>query len=366
MSLENTADADKFSAMSIVEVAKLAGVSSATVSRVINCHPNVSSASVLRVRAAMQKLGYVPPAKRRGPKRKSSGIRAGTIGMLFFGEAPTLATSPVMALVLHAIQDALAAHGLNLTLGQIKSDSGLPPNVANGQVDGLFLQGLPPSAEIQQQLSRYPACVWLLSQRRRLGYWGDRVSPDNFTIGTVAAKYLVGRGHSRVAALNCDPSHLGFTTRIEGFESAARAAGVFATTLADKDNSPINVGPSPGDDAPFDALVDQLLAVEGGMPTGLFVPRDPLTIRMYRVLRMRGVKPGRDIEIVSCDNVPELAGLDPRPATIDIRPGEIGRRAVEQLLWHINNRAAAINVTSVVEPALVPGDQVDRDSFQKD
>lgn len=345
--------------MSIVEVAKLAGVSHATVSRVINHRPEVSADSVRRVREAMQKLRYVPPAKRRGPKPKSSGIRSGNIGMLFVGETPTLATSPVTAFALHAAQEALVAHGFNLTLGQITSAGGLPPNISNGQVDGLLMHGLPPSARVRQQLSRYAACVWLLSQRRHRGYWGDRVSPDNLKIGATACEYLVGRGHQRVAAINCDPAHLGFVARAQGFEDAAQDAGVFFRVLADENNAIlIDDEQSSRHEAQFEALIDQLLAIPGAMPTGLFIPRDALTVRMYRALRNRGIEPGRDLEIISCDNIPALDGLDPRPTTIDVRPGEIGRRAAEQLLWRINERDAPMNVTSLVEPQLVPGDRV--------
>ena len=345
--------------MSIVKVAKLAGVSHTTVSRVINHRPDVSAESVRRVREAMQKLRYVPPAKRRGPKPKASRVRTGNIGMLFVGETPTLATSPITAFALHAIQEELVSHGFNLTLGQLTSAGGLPPNIAHGKVDGLIMHGMPPSSELRMQLSRYAACVWLLSQRRRRGYWGDRVSPDNQQIGTLACQYLIDRGHQRVAAINCDPAHLGFTTRTQGFEDLAREAGVFFRILGDQDHAIVTENAPPGKrESQFDRLVEQLVSIEGKMPTGLFVPRDALTIRMYRALRTRGIEPGRDIEIVSCDNIPALDGLYPKPTTIDVRPKEVGRRAVEQLLWRINNHDAPMNITALVEPALVLGDEI--------
>lgn len=350
--------------MSITEVAKLAGVSHATVSRVINHHSNVSSENVQRVQEAMRKLRYVPPAKRRGPTPKSSsGIRTGNIGMLFVSEAPTLAATPVLALVLHTVQEELASRGFNLMLGQVTARGGVPPMAASGQLDGLLMHGLPPSDDIRQQLIRYSACVWLLSQRREHGYWGDRVSPDNVKIGEMAARYLIDRGHQRIAMINCDPLHLGFLARQRGFESVAHAAGVpFVMVLDDNTRFDPNEHWSTSDPH-FEALVDRLRQAEGRgpgpMPTGLFIPRDAITVRLYRALRSRGIKPGRDIEIISCDNIPALDGLDPRPATIDIRPDQLGRRAVEQLAWQISNRSAPMNVTSTVEPTLILGDERD-------
>lgn len=345
--------------MSMVVVAKLAGVSHATVSRVINGRSDVSADSVQRVRDAMQRLRYVPPARRRGPKPKASKVRTGNIGVLFVSETPTLATSPITAFALHAIEQEAAARGFGVMLGQVTAAGSLPQSMVAGQVDGLLMHGLPPSQEVQKKLSRYSACVWLLSQRRQRGYWGDRVSPDNHKIGVLACQYLVERGHQRIAAIDCDPSHFGFAARTQGFEEAAREAGAVFKTLTDgramleRDQSSANGGTQ------YNAIVDQLLATPGPMPTGLFIPRDVLTIQLYRVLRRRGFEPGRDIEIVSCDNLPALDALDPRPTTIDVRPDEIGRRAVEQLIWRINQRDAPLNVTSLVEPRLVPADAVD-------
>jgi LacI family transcriptional regulator len=345
--------------MSMVEVAKLAGVSHATVSRVINGRSDVSAASVQRVREAMQKLRYVPPAKRRGPKPKASKVRTGNIGVLFFSETPTLATSQITAYAIHAIEQEAAANGFSLMIGQVTAAGGLPKGIAAGHVDGLLLHGLPPSSDIQQKLARYSACVWILSARRQRGYWGDRVSPDNQKIGEMACRYLVDRGHRRIAAIDCDRDHHGFASRTRGFTDAAREAGVAFKTLVDDDAVIEKDRPWPNGSSQYNSLIDQLVAGPGPMPTGLFVPRDVLTIQLYRVLRRRGIEPGRDIEIISCDNIPALDALDPRPATIDVRPDEIGRRAVEQLIWRINQRDAPLNVTSMVEPKLVPaGDPV--------
>ncbi len=343
--------------MSMVEVAKLAGVSHATVSRVINGRSDVSPASVQRVREAMRELRYVPPAKRRGPKPKASGVRTGNIGVLFVSETPTLAASPIAARVLHAIEQEAAAHGFSVMFSQVTSAGSLPQSVVAGRVDGLLMYGPPPSPNVRQKLSRYPACVWLLSQRRQRGYWGDRVSPDNHKIGEMACRYLIDRGHERIAAVDCDPGHFGFSARTEGFEEAAREAGVFFKTLSTGSNIEDRAPPSESGRTSFDELVDQLVATPGTMPTGLFVPRDLLTIQMYRALRRRGIQPGRDIEIVSCDNIPALDALDPRPTSIDVRPEEIGRRAVEQLVSRINDRNAPLNVTTMVEPRLVLGDE---------
>ncbi|RME30753.1 MAG: LacI family transcriptional regulator, partial [Candidatus Zixiibacteriota bacterium] len=78
--------------MSIVEVAKLAGVSHATVSRVINNRPGVSPECVQLVRRAMQQIGYSPSARGRGA---STPVKVGTVALLMIGADLTLMMAPV-------------------------------------------------------------------------------------------------------------------------------------------------------------------------------------------------------------------------------------------------------------------------------
>jgi LacI family transcriptional regulator len=87
----------------------------------------------------------------------------------------------------------------------------------------------------------------------------------------------------------------------------------------------------------LDKLVDRLVSAKP-RPNGLFVPTDLLTTRVYPLLYERGIRPGRDITIISCDNEEvRLSALNPRPTSIDIRPEDIGRRAVRRLLMRLEN-----------------------------
>lgn len=338
--------------MSISQVAKLAGVSHATVSRVINDRPGVSQDLTRRVRDAMKRLNYTPPAKRRGPKPKSrTGVRTGNIALMFVGTDPTLVVAPVTALVLHAAEEALAERGFNMIVGQLSDNDRLPPTVANGQVDGLLMHGFPPSAKMAEALIRYPT-VWMLSQRRQRGYWGDRVAPDNQAIGRFAAEYLVERSHKHLACLHCNTTHIGFEVRAQAFVDWARDAGVGTATVI-RDPGSDQMSQQQQDSQEYiDTLIDQMLELSP-RPTGLFVPRDPLAIKVYRSLRERGVEPGRDITIISCDNNVILAGLNPRPATIDVRPDVIGARAVDQLIWRMENPFTPVRSICLVEPRLI-------------
>jgi DNA-binding LacI/PurR family transcriptional regulator len=345
--------------MSISEVAKLAGVSHATVSRVINRRPGVSQDMTRKVRDAMKRLNYTPPAKRRGPRPKSrSGVRTGNIALLFVGTDPALVVAPVAAGVLHAAEEALAERGFNMIVGQLSDTDRLPPTVANGQVDGLLMHGYPPSPKTAETLRRYPT-VWMLSQRRQRGYWGDRVAPDNQAIGRVAAEYLIERAHKHVAFLHCNTTHMGFDVRANSFIEWSRESDVSTATIV-ADPRSAQMTPNQQDSQQhIDALVRKLLDLSP-RPTGLFVPRDPLTVKVYRSLRDQGVEPGRDITVVSCDNNTILTGLSPRPATIDVRPEVIGARAVDLLIWRMENPYTPVRSICLVEPRLLLPKDIDR------
>lgn len=345
--------------MSISEVAKLAGVSHATVSRVINERPGVSHDLTRRVRDAMKRLNYTPPAKRRGPKPKSrSGVRTGNIALLFVGTDPALVVAPVTARVLHAAEDALAERGFNMIVGQLSDADRLPPTVANGQVDGLLMHGYPPTSKMAETLKRSPT-VWMLSQRRQRGYWGDRVAPDNQAIGRVAAEYLIDRAHRHIACLHCNTTHIGFEVRAQSFVDWACDAGIDSATIIRDAGSDKMSQEEQDSQGYIDKLVGQLVDASP-RPTGLFVPRDPLAVKVYRSLRERGLEPGRDITVISCDNNIILAGLNPRPATIDVRPDVIGTRAVDQLIWRMENPFAPVRSVCLVEPRLVLPEEVGR------
>jgi len=337
--------------MSIGEIAKLAGVSHATVSRVINNRPGVSPARIKIVREAMRNVGFRPSSRGR---RLGATPRAGDVAMLMIGADLNLLLAPVASAALHGAQDALAQRGFNMLFGKLNDAGRLPPQVTSGRVDGLLLYGYPPPRKLHDQLSHFP-CVWLLSPRAGRGFWGDRVQPDNEAIGRLAANYLADRGHTEVAMLNLSPDHLGYRQRTDAFASTTRSRGGRARVVVRSDGEQAMPFVASFEAAQVAEAVDEMLA-DGPMPTGLFVPRDPLLVPVYRELRLRGVEPGRDIAVIGCNNERVLDGLEPRPATIDLQPRLIGQQAVEQLLRRIEQPSAPESVVLSVKPTLVEGD----------
>ncbi|HBF34735.1 TPA: hypothetical protein DDW35_09240 [Candidatus Sumerlaeota bacterium] len=344
--------------MSIGKVAALAGVSPTTVGRVINNERNVSPETVLKIRKIMREVGYVPkpPALRRGRKRvEDTPLKHGVVALLVHGkDLPIVMSSPIAGLVFHGVESALAERGLSMVQGSLSADRTLlPPMVTKGQVDGVVvwphLNGLPD--EIVEALRPYPVVYLMSGQEERLP--GDRVRANNFRIGQMASQYLISKQHHSIAYLAPATFQINLWDRARGFHAFAQQAGamaqdVYLDFLGGDDL--LDLG-TQGDEIIEQNLIELFQSQQ--KPTGLFVTCDALTAKMYPILKKMGIHLGSDVEVVSCNHeISLLAGLDPLPASIDIRGESIGRRAVEQLIWRTKNPATDGFTVIEIEPQL--------------
>lgn len=325
--------------MTITDVAKVAKVSPSTVSRVINGSKQISPATTALVQKAMKQVGYVPalPRHRRGPRLKATrGIQSGNIAVLTFGVAPRLEATH-FALNLQGISNALCEHGLNMIYCHVNDPSSLPPCIiGNDDVDGFIFVHGEPMPQVMQKIGRLPA-VFLSSHHTQKG---DQIISGNHEVGQIAAQYLIQHGHKRLAFLNGLPAYAANRARGEGFLFAAFKHGITdVAMLIGKPDKPESVRAKDLQDLDqrISCLAGQLLELDP-QPTGLFVPQDKMTAVVYRKLASLGIRAGKDITIISADNeAPYLAGLYPRPATIDIGIDEQGKKAIDLLLWRMGN-----------------------------
>jgi DNA-binding LacI/PurR family transcriptional regulator len=328
--------------MSIVAVAKRAGVSVATVSRVINDLQNVRAETVEQVRAAMQEIGYKPPRVKRGPKGGPrrvvpSCFRTGQFAILTLGGFQGWLGLPVMASVVTGITRAAKELDLRPVLDEMPDPESITPILRRREVDGAIvfvMSGLPLDKLIH--LHRHLPVVWAMG-----GEGGppqvDHVSADNLGIGHLACEYLIGQRCRQLAYITNEPDWLIMRLRGHAFAGAACDASLPATSyiVNGSPNSLEAYGRNANISATLEAAVDRLAAARP-RPDGLFIPTDLLTTRVYPLLVQHGIQPQRDIHIVSCDNEDErLSMLSPRPPSIDIRGEEIGRWAVRQLVQRL-------------------------------
>jgi DNA-binding LacI/PurR family transcriptional regulator len=364
--------------MSIVQVAKLAGVSTATVSRVLNESNVVSDATAAKVHQAMKRIDYhpPPPASRRGPKAHlHAQLQHRAIAFLWTasckpaarreGEVPLVngtATNfnwpsgqePAETLTGHALlQGATAAlrmHRLSLTIDYLYHSGCLPALVEDQKVDGLLLHGPEPEESLAAKLRQVPS-VWLLSSGATL--WGDRVQPDHRAVGAKALDYFMSRNCRNVCCITYRATAQGnryHTERANSFEHHARLHRVALVVLGTDIDEPTD---SQGLFDSAERLVEQFVKLKP-RPEALFVSNN-LGYYVHEHLRRRGVEPMKDVLYVCGDREVVYQHLEPEPAKVDIHSHDIGRLAVELLIVRLANPDAP-RITLMVEPTLIiPG-----------
>ncbi len=343
--------------MSLSRVAQLAGVSVATVSRVLNGKTNVAADTADAVRRCMRELNVVPKARRS--KRQDAGAPP-QVALIVFRESGNSSTSAFQEL-LAGVSDAANAHPLRLSVHFFSPDEPLPAAFLDRLPRGLLLHGERPCERVARQLAGLPA-VWLMSSSES-PTWGDQVMPDDTLVGELAARHLLDRGHRELAFLGNSSGCRTAEVRALAFAAVGRERGARVRLLMDYGGLVDRQVPPAIESLramaglmAVDALGDPSPGDASPRPTGLFVAEDRLLPVLGAQLIRRGLTAGprREVEIVSCNDAGAYhTGPYPSSATVDVRAGSIGRRAVEQLMWRMRSFGPSVRTRLLVEPRLV-------------
>lgn len=336
-------------ATTVVDIARHAKVSPATVSRVINQPNRVSQERVSAVHQAMQALDYTPTpmGNRRGPKSRRPSAK--TIGVWYVGIQPTPREN--------WLQDHLVQLGASLTRCPIKvsmhysrSNLDIPELIQNQKVDGVIIQGMEPAPQCLPQLSKLPT-VWFMS-RRSNDYPGDYVEPDNISNGQMAAEYLRSRGHRHTAILNTDPNYSAIAQRTKAFCDRCRHLDMTSTPVENETSD----HPAYLEACPSERLVTSLVERWTSMrprPTGIYLPSDHFCGSFLRATKQHRLEPGKDFELILGNRSPAFyRNLSHQPAAIDINLSSLVKRVIDHLIWRIDNFDSPGRVGITVSPTL--------------
>ncbi|MBE2214963.1 MAG: LacI family DNA-binding transcriptional regulator [Opitutaceae bacterium] len=350
--------------ITIVDVARAAGVAVGTVSRVFNNAADVNAAIRLRVLEKARELNYTRLRQRRARAAASdNGVTlppGAAIGAVFFGMEDTLVQLPVVSAGLQGIESTLSAHGRSLMIANIPVGDRVPPFLRDGSVAGVLLkgpnQGLLPSPSENDLVRAILAVphVWLMG--RPANATGDHCNFDTSTAGRLAVEHLHAKGHRRVAFFNPKPGQIQFE-RVKASFIANASRLDMTWSLLEAEPAPTLAWPLPAitNQDKVDSLVDRWAATpRASRPTAFFVPSDRTAVQLYSSLAHRGLTVGKDVSMVSCNNERSLlSNLHPGLTSIDIHADFIGRRAVDQLLWRIAHPMEPNTVQLLAEPTLV-------------
>jgi DNA-binding LacI/PurR family transcriptional regulator len=311
----------------IRDVARHAGVSAATVSRVLNDSPLVLEPTRVRVRASVAELGY----RLNATARNLSIGRAMAIGVVvpFF-------TAPSVIERLRGVVERLGRgerREYDLMLFDVESPEQRPLQhlVGRDRVAGLLIISLSVSdAEVAALARDELPAVLVDASHPAL----PRVVIDNFEGGRLAAAHLLARGHRRIGFVGDHPdTAYGFTSsedRRLGFRAALEQAGVVADPALEV------FGPHGRE--PAGALAEALLALPEP-PTAIFAASDLQAIGVLKAAERLGVRVPEDLAVIGFDDVDlaEIVGL----TTIRQPLREGGALAADLLLAAIEDRRRA-------------------------
>lgn len=336
--------------MTIKQVARAAGVSPATVSRVMNSGANIAPSTAEAVRRVVAELQYNPrPRRRPGPRGESTSTRKARIGF-FVVEHGLVSHNPAYERLMRGVSQANHEFDFEIQFSFVNADGDVVRRIADGGFDGLLLHGAPPDAEQSKPLHDIPT-VWLMGGRQRPS-WGDQVMPDNVLIGQIAAEHLLAQGHRDVIYFGIDTAWF-YHARATAFQKAIEDAGGRCTIIQKSE-----LVPGPIHEVGRATLARELFKKWKAMPipaTGLFVAEDWLLRPVYTAAADAGVAIGKDVSVVSCNNDrARLEGLSPVPPTVDIFIERIAARGVEQLAYRLKRPSDGQDrLRILVEPALV-------------
>ncbi len=346
--------------VTLKDVAESAGVSVSTVSLALRDDSRIAAETRAVVSRTAERLSYSPRSRgrpTRGVDEPQATRRSNRIALLVPGMPRALINAPVYMDMLHGVEAAVAEQGKTLVLRHLLPDAPIPVSLFPQKVDGVVLFGLfADDEDLRDQLMRMP-CVQTMGIPLHEAAW-DHVTYDNSIIGELAASYLLERGHRTMAMLAPEASTSGRPRldvtegRHAGFRRVLESAGCTLHLLWDQPLLRLTPTHQEVVRETLDRIIEQLLSLKP-RPTGIFCSCDQLTAALHPLLLARGVVPGRDLDIVSCNNeVILLQNLHPRPATVDIHAHAVGKRTVEQLLWRIEQPNAPRSVITL-EPTLV-------------
>ncbi|MET3806078.1 DNA-binding LacI/PurR family transcriptional regulator [Nakamurella sp. UYEF19] len=315
-------------AVTLRDVAVLAGVSVRTVSNVVNGFRHVSPPMRERVQAAIDQLGYQPNVVARSLRRGHTGVIAFLLPELsvpYFGE------------LAHEVIEAARTRGLTVlvdeTAGQADREREILDLAANsGLVDGVILSAL-------GMLGREIA---LLRPRVPMVLIGERLAPqvfdhagtDNVRAAKDAVKHLVDGGSRRIATIGAEPGTGRETSRLrlQGYRAALKAAGhqVRPGMVQNVDNFHRQDGA---------VAMRRLLALDEP-PDALFCFNDSLALGALRVLFDAGVRSPDDMRIIGFDDVEEGRFSMPTLSTVTPDKPAIAREAVALLADRIGGSTA--------------------------
>jgi DNA-binding LacI/PurR family transcriptional regulator len=321
----------------LAELAKLAGVSIATVSRSLAGNPVIAEATRTRIVALAREHGFQVNQAARNLRLK----RTGAIGVVLpLGhEIEQHLSDPFFMSLLGPLADAIADRGYDMLLSRVipKDDRWLDAIVDAGRVDGVIVIGQSNQIDVIERVAR---------RYRSMVVWGAdvpsktqvTVGSDNVAGGRIAAEHLLAQGRTKLAFFgNTEVPEI--AARYAGFEQALAAAGTGQATLL-----PVHLT----SESSYSAIEDYL--GDHPSPDGIVAASDVIAMSALRALASHGKRVPQDVGVVGYDDL-LIASFTTPPLTTIRQDVARGAAIMVELLFRRMEGAEVASVS--MQPELI-------------
>lgn len=309
----------------LYDVAKYAGVSIATVSRVLSNQTVVHPDTRAKVMEAIAKLDYVPNSLARALATNRSSV----LGLII----PDI-TNPFFSYVARGCEEMCHSHNFDLAIysagSQELEETAFYRLLRERQVDGLILASPVLSQKIPPRFIQDIPKVYI--DHAPDSAEADCVCVENAAGARLAAAHLIDHGHHRIAIVSGFPNSHAGAARLRGFKSALADRGI---ELPERFILTCGFDPSEGVEA-----ATTLMALDPS-PTAIFATNDMLAIGVLRGLQSLGYKVPADVSLVGFGDLPFSQFIIPSLTTVFVDKLELGAQAVDLLLSRIEQPSLA-------------------------
>ncbi|MGD8171893.1 substrate-binding domain-containing protein [Vibrio sp. TRT 21S02] len=321
------------------DIAKLAGVSTSTVSHVINKTRFVSEEISERVNNAAKELNYFAPS---AIARSLKVNRTQTIGMLV-----TTSTNPFFGEVVKGVERSCYQKGYNLILCNTEGDNERMKASINTllqkRVDGLILMCSSLEGERLDVFEKYTSLPVVVMDWGPMLFTSDKIQDNSLRGGYLATKHLIEAGHRDIGCIAGPLIKHQAQMRYEGYKRAMNEAGLeFASRWIVEADFECEGG--------YEAFNKMHQA--GPLPSAIFVCNDMMAMGVINAANEKGIKIPDELSLIGYDDIHIAKFMTPSLTTIHQPKYRLGQAAVETLLNKLNKVTSEPQIVQL-EPTLV-------------
>lgn len=312
-------------ASTLEEVAKLAGVSRSTVSRVVNDHPNVRPEVRERVWKVIEEVDYHPNRAARSLASRRSQI----VGLVIPQEIHAVFSDPYFPILTEGIARACNEHDYTMVLGLITPEMQHPYRrlVRGGLLDGVIVTSAVQDDPFVTRLLQddFPfVLVGRTPQHDGVSY----VDADNIGGARTAVQHLMRFGYRRIATITGPLNTIAGQDRYAGYQRGLRSSGLA--------HDPGLVVEGNFSEMSGNRAMQELLALEAP-PDAVFAASDMMAIGALKAIRAAGLRVPEDIALVGFDDIPLATLFDPPLTTVRQSISDLGYTAATLLFENLES-----------------------------